>query len=108
MRRCSPPQASRQCSVAAIALREISSAPLPGQSLVVLDPSLMLVVDVFLCVDGHAQERSLFNEVLPTVEEDDEWKSRPKFLYTQVFIRCCCLPRLLYYPATSKSALAGK
>lgn len=50
------------------ALREISSAPLPGQSLVVLDPSLMLAVDVFACEDGHAQERSLFDEVLPTME----------------------------------------
>ena len=58
-------------------LRDISSAPLPGQSLVVLDPSLMLAVDVFPCEDGHAQERSLFDKVLPTVEEDDEWKSRP-------------------------------
>ena len=38
-----------------------------------LDPSLMLAVDVFPCEDGHAQERSLFNEVLPTVEEDDVW-----------------------------------
>lgn len=54
-------------------LRDISSAPLPGQSLVVLDPSLMLAVDVFPCEDGHAQERSLFDEVLPTVEEDDVW-----------------------------------
>lgn len=54
-------------------LRQISSAPLPGQSLVVLDPSLMLAVDVFPCEDGHAQERSLFDEVLPTVEEDDVW-----------------------------------
>ncbi|GAX45498.1 hypothetical protein NIES4075_65190 [Tolypothrix sp. NIES-4075] len=58
-------------------LRDISSAPLPGQSLVVLDPSLMLAVDVFPCEDGHAQERSLFDEVLLTVEEDDEWKCRP-------------------------------
>ncbi len=41
------------------ALREISSARLLGQSLVVLDPSLMLVVDVFPCVDGHALERSI-------------------------------------------------
>ena len=54
-------------------LRDISSAPLPGQSLVVLDPSLMLAVDVFPCEDGHAQERSLFDEVLTTVEEDDVW-----------------------------------
>ena len=50
-----------------------SSAPLPGQSLVVLDPSLMLAVDVFPCEDGHAQERSLFDQVLPTLEEDDVW-----------------------------------
>lgn len=54
-------------------LRAIGSAPLPGQSLVVLDPSLMLAVDVFPCEDGHAQERSLFDEVLLTVEEDDIW-----------------------------------
>jgi hypothetical protein len=62
-------------------LRQISSAPLPGQSLVVLDPCLMLAVDVFPCEDGHAQERSLFGEVLLTVEEDDEWKCRPEFLH---------------------------
>ncbi|MEH1823139.1 MAG: hypothetical protein V7L31_29370 [Nostoc sp.] len=71
-------------------LRQINSAPLPGQSLVVLDPSLMLAIDVFPCEDGHAQERSLFDEVLPSVEEDDEWKSRPEFLYTQVLIWYCC------------------
>ena len=34
---------------------------LPGQALVVLDPSLMLVTDVILCEDGHAQERSLLD-----------------------------------------------
>ncbi|WP_199341633.1 MULTISPECIES: transposase [Nostocales] len=38
-----------------------------------LDPSLMLAIDVFPCEDGHAQERSLFDQVLPTVEEDDVW-----------------------------------
>ena len=41
-------------------LREVSSAPLPGQSLVVLDPMRRLAVDIFLCEDGHAQERRLF------------------------------------------------
>ncbi len=40
-------------------LRSCDSAPLPGQSLVVLDPALMLAIDVFPCEDGHAQERSL-------------------------------------------------
>ena len=54
-------------------LRSINSAPLPGKSLVVLDPALMLAIDVFPCEDGHAQERSLLNNVLATVEEDDVW-----------------------------------
>ena len=39
--------------------REPEAAPLPGKSLVVLDPPLMLAIDVFPCEDGHAQERSL-------------------------------------------------
>jgi len=33
-------------------LRDKSSAPLHGQFLVVLDPSVMLAVDVFPCEDG--------------------------------------------------------
>lgn len=74
------------------ALRDISSAPLPGQSLVVLDPSLMLAVDVFPCEDGHAQERSLFDEVLPTVEEDDVWIADRNF----------CTLKFLFGVATHK------
>jgi IS4 transposase len=54
-------------------LRGISDGALPGKSLVVLDPSLMLAVDVFPCEDGHAQERSLLSEVLKSVETDDLW-----------------------------------
>ncbi|WP_203225949.1 transposase [Calothrix sp. PCC 6303] len=38
-----------------------------------LDPSLMLAIDVFSCEDGHAQERSLLPQVLATVESDDVW-----------------------------------
>ena len=54
-------------------LRQCNSAPLPGKSLVVPDPSLMLAIDVFPCEDGHAQERSLLPQVLATVESDDVW-----------------------------------
>mgnify|MGYP001554462845 CR=1 FL=1 len=54
-------------------LRDCNSAPLPGKSLVVLDPSLMLAIDVFPCEDGHAQERSLLPQVLATIESDDVW-----------------------------------
>ena len=54
-------------------LRNCNSAPLPGKSLVVLDPSLMLAIDVFPCEDGHAQERSLLPQVLASIEPDDVW-----------------------------------
>jgi IS4 transposase len=66
-------------------LRTCNSAPLPGQSLVVLDPSLMLAIDVFPCEDGHAQERSLLPQVLATVESDDVWIADRNFC-TQDFL----------------------
>jgi len=37
-------------------LRPIGAVALPGKSLVILDPELRLAIDVFPCVDGHAQE----------------------------------------------------
>ncbi len=52
-------------------LGSTSAAALPGKSLVVLDPALMLAVRVFPCEDGHAQERALFHDVLATVAAKD-------------------------------------
>jgi hypothetical protein len=54
-------------------LRDISSAPLPGKSLVVYDPDSCLIRDVYPCQDGHAQERSLLTDVLTTVEARQIW-----------------------------------
>jgi IS4 transposase len=54
-------------------LRNVGGAPLPGKSLVVLDPEKRLAVDIFPCEDGHAQERRLFNAVLETVEAQQLW-----------------------------------
>ena len=45
-------------------LRTMRAGALPGQTLVVLDPELMLVMDVIPCEDGHAQERSLLDQVM--------------------------------------------
>jgi IS4 transposase len=50
-----------------------SAGPLPGQSLVVLDPALMLVTDVFPWADAYTQERALVAQVLPTVQANDVW-----------------------------------
>ena len=54
-------------------LRVIWDAPLPGRSLVVWDQPAGLVRDVFLSECGHAQERSLLDQVLDTVEAKDLW-----------------------------------
>jgi IS4 transposase len=54
-------------------LRTVAAGPLPGKSLVVLDPALMLAIDVFPCEDGHTQERALLDQVLPTVAANDVW-----------------------------------
>jgi len=55
------------------ALRDVQAAALPGKSLVVYEPMLGLVTDVIPCEDGHAQERSLFHEVLKTAAPGDLW-----------------------------------
>ena len=55
---------------------------MPAQALVVLDPALGLVIDLFPCEDGHAQERSLLPQVLQTVEEGDLWLEDRNFCTT--------------------------
>jgi hypothetical protein len=54
-------------------IRGHSAGPLPGQSLAVLDPALMLVTDLIPCEDAHTQERALIGQVLPLVQPDDLW-----------------------------------
>ena len=54
-------------------LRNTTAGALPGKSRVVYDPLLEMATDVFPCEDGHAQERSLLGQVLPTVRENDVW-----------------------------------
>lgn len=63
-------------------LRRTRSGPLPGQALAVLDPDRMLIVDVFPCEDGHAQERRILPEVLSAVERDDLWIGDRNFCIT--------------------------
>jgi len=54
-------------------LRSTWAAPLPGHALVVLDQQRMLITDVFLSEDGHAQERRLIAQVLQHVAADQLW-----------------------------------
>jgi IS4 transposase len=54
-------------------LRDIWAAPLPGRILVVMDPELGLARDAFLTPDGHANERTLLDDVLQTVRAQELW-----------------------------------
>jgi hypothetical protein len=54
-------------------LRATRAGALPGQSLVIFEPESMLVLDVILCEDGHAQERSMTEEILALVGPQDLW-----------------------------------
>lgn len=51
--------------------RTLHSAPRPGQALVVLQPDQRLISGAFPCEDAHAQERSLLDHVLATIEQRD-------------------------------------
>jgi IS4 transposase len=63
-------------------LRTTGAGALPGQALVVLDPQMMLVTDVVPCEDGHAQERSLLDQILALVEPRDLWIEDRNFCTT--------------------------
>jgi hypothetical protein len=60
-------------------LQSEAAGALPGQTLTVLDPQRSLVVDVFPCEDGHAQERSLFPAVLEQVQPKQVWVADRNF-----------------------------
>lgn len=66
-------------------LRDIGSAPLPGKSLVILDAQRHLATEMIVCEDGHAQERSLFDEVLARVRPRDLFIDDRNFCTTKLF-----------------------
>ena len=65
-------------------LRTTRAGALPGQSLVIYDPELMLVLDVIPCEDGHAQERSMTEEILALVGSKDLWIADRNFCTTSL------------------------
>jgi hypothetical protein len=67
-------------------LRDTGAGALPGFAVVVLDPRLQMAIDAFPEQDGHAQERSLTDAILATVEPKDVWIDDRNF---------CTVPLLL-------------
>lgn len=54
-------------------LRGFRGAALPGQSLVVYDPDLELVVDLLPCEDGHSHERAYIAPLLEKARPGELW-----------------------------------
>jgi IS4 transposase len=65
-------------------LRHTRSGPLPGQSLVVLDPRRLLVEHVVPCEDAHAQERSLVGLLLLLIQAGQLWIADRNFCTTRM------------------------
>lgn len=65
-------------------LRNVAAGPLPGQTLVVLDPALGLVTDIVCCENGHAQERSFMGEILSHVAAGEVWIADRNFCTTNI------------------------
>lgn len=53
--------------------RSLRAAPLPGKSLVVFDPRYDCVCDYFPIEDGYAQERSILDDVIDSIEKKQLW-----------------------------------
>jgi len=60
-------------------LRNIAAGPLPGKVLAVFDPDRRLIVDLFPCEDGHAQERSMLLDVLDAMQPNEVWMADRNF-----------------------------
>jgi IS4 transposase len=60
-------------------LRGFRGAALPGQSLVVYDPDLDMIVDMVPCEDGHTQERALMEPILESAKRGELWVADRNF-----------------------------
>lgn len=67
-------------------LRSRNVAPLPGHTVVLLDPALMMAVDAFPCPDGHASERTLLPDVLGCLNVNDLLIADRNFCTTQFLL----------------------
>jgi hypothetical protein len=67
-------------------LRNIRSGPLPGKSLVIFDHERDIIRDIIFCEDGHAQERSLFDELLQHVGPQELWMADRNFATSKLLV----------------------
>lgn len=59
--------------------RDDAAAPLPGQTLAILEPRWMLITDVLPCEDAYTQERALLDDIAAKVQARDLWLADRNF-----------------------------
>ena len=98
-------------------LRRHRAAALPGQALVFYDPRWDLISDVLPCEDGHAQERSLTEEIIQAVLAGDCIIADRNFCTTRIVFGIARRPAFfiirqhksnLVWKAQGKQHLVGK
>lgn len=67
-------------------LRAVSAGALPGKAVVVYEPAHNVMVDVFPCADGHAQERSLLPAIVNTVQRGEVGMGDRNFCVTDFLV----------------------
>jgi IS4 transposase len=67
-------------------LRNFRGAALPGQSLVVYDPDLSLVLDMLPCEDAHTQERLLMQSILTRAVPGELWLADRNFCTAPIIL----------------------
>ena len=67
-------------------LRGLRAGALPGKAVVVYEPARNLMVDLFPCEDGHAQERSLLPALVETVQRGEVWVGDRNFCVTDFLV----------------------
>lgn len=70
--------------------RHDSAAPLPGQALVIYEPALQMATDAIVCEDGHAQERSLLDQVIAKFKARDLWLADRNFCVKHFLLAIAC------------------
>lgn len=67
-------------------LRRLRAGALPGKAVVVYEPARHLMVDLFPCEDGHAQERALLPAIVETVQRGEVWVGDRNFCVTDFLV----------------------
>ncbi len=88
-------------------LRDLPSAPLPGKSLVVLDPVARLATDLFPCEDGYTSERALLDRVLALDMCLGPLDCRPPHVHLGFPVGHCPTASLLHYSPAPDHALGS-